>query len=148
MATKSLLKSGEIFPTAFENFYNPINDWFTNGNFWGKMSKVPAVNVTDSNDKYMVSLAVPGLKKEDFRIDVEGNMLTISCEKEESKEEKNEKFTRKEFNYSSFSRSFDLPEEVNKEKIDAVYQDGVLKMTLPKKEAAMKADAMKHIAVK
>jgi HSP20 family protein len=71
-----------------------------------------------------VSLAAPGMKKEDFKIDVDGNMLTISSEKEETKEEKEKKFTRKEYNYSSFSRSFTLPDEVNKEKIDAKYEDG------------------------
>ena len=74
-------------------------------------------------------------------------MLTISSEKEESKEEKDKKFTRKEYNYSSFSRSFSLPEEVNKEKIEASYEDGVLKITLPRKEEA-KNNSAKHIAVK
>ena len=96
----------------------------------------------------MVSLAAPGLKKSDFKIEVEGNMLTISSEKEESKEEKETRYTRKEYSYTSFSRSFTLPEEVNKEKIDAVYEDGVLKLTLPKMEEAKKAAATKHIAVK
>jgi HSP20 family protein len=96
----------------------------------------------------MVSLAVPGMKKDDFNIDVEGNMLTISSEKEESKEEKEDKYTRKEYNYSSFSRSFTLPDEVNKEKIEAKYEDGVLKLMLPKKEEAKKLAAGKHIAVK
>ena len=67
------------------------------------------------------------MKKDDFKIDVDGNMLTISSEKEENKEEKEKKFTRKEYNYSSFSRRFTLPEEVNKEKIEAKYEDGVLK---------------------
>jgi len=74
-------------------------------------------------------------------------MLTISSEKEESKEEKDKKFTRKEYNYSSFSRSFTLPDEVNKEKIDAKYEDGVLKISLPRREEAKKPTA-KQIAVK
>ena len=74
-------------------------------------------------------------------------MLTISSEKEETKEEKDKKFTRKEYNYSSFSRSFSLPEEINKEKIEAYYEDGVLKITLPRKEEARKTTA-KHISVK
>jgi HSP20 family protein len=110
--------------------------------------KMPAVNVTDNKDNYLVSLAAPGLKKSDFKIDVDGNMLTISSEKEENKEEKEAKFTRKEYSYSSFSRSFTLPDEVNREKIDAVYEDGVLKLTLPKTEVSKKAAATKHIAVK
>ena len=109
--------------------------------------EVPAVNITEQKDNYLVSLAAPGLKKEDFRIDVDGNMLTISSEREESKEEKDKKFTRKEYNYSSFSRSFSLPEEINKEKIEATYENGVLKISLPRKEEAKKNSA-KHIAVK
>jgi HSP20 family protein len=148
MATKSLVKTGESFPAVFEDFFRPWNEWFDGGNFWGKVLKVPAVNVTDNKDNFTVSLAAPGLKKEDFKIDVEGNMLTISSEKEEKMEEKDQKFTRKEYNYSSFSRSFNLPEEVNKEKIDALYQDGVLKLILPKYEESKKAFASKHIAVK
>ena len=93
-------------------------------------------------------MAVPGMKKNDFNIDVNGNLLTISSEKEESKDESNQQYTRKEYSYSSFTRSFTLPEDVNQEKIDAVYEDGVLKLTLPKKEEAKKLAASKHIAVK
>jgi HSP20 family protein len=148
MPTKALVKSEEIFPPVFENLFYPWNEWFDNGNSWDRVMKVPAVNVKESKDNYTVSLAAPGLKKEDFKIDIEGNMLTISSEKEETKEEKDEKFTRKEYNYSSFSRSFTLPDEVNKEKIEAVYQDGVLKMILPKNEQAQKVAAAKHIVVK
>ncbi len=87
------------------------------------------------------------MKKEDFNIDVEGNILTISSEKEETKEEEENKFTRNEYSYSSFSRSFTLPEEINKEKIEASYRDGVLKILLPRKEEAKKP-AAKQIAVK
>jgi HSP20 family protein len=108
---------------------------------------IPAVNVTEHKDEFRVELAVPGMKKDDFKIDVDGNMLTISSEKEESKEEKDKKFTRKEYNYSSFSRSFTLPDEINKEKIDAKYDNGILKIALPRKEEAKKLTA-KHIAVK
>ncbi len=95
-----------------------------------------------------MSFAVPGMKKNDFKIDVTGNLLTISSEKEENKEEKDENYSRQEYNYSSFSRSFTLPEEVNKEKIDATYVDGVLKLVLPKKEEAKKLTVNKHITVK
>ena len=87
------------------------------------------------------------MKKDDFKIDVDGNMLTISSKKEETKEEKEKKFTRKEYNYSSFTRSFTLPEAINKEKIEAKYEDGVLKLVLPRKEEAKKP-AAKHIDVK
>ena len=98
------------------------------------------------NTKY--PLQCQASKKEDFKIDVDGNILTISSEKEESNEEKDEKFTRREYSYSSFTRSFTLPEEVNREKIEAVYENGVLKLNLPKKEEVKKAAASRHIAVK
>ena len=98
---------------------------------------MPAVNITEKNDQYQVSLAAPGLKKEDFKIDLNGTVLTISSEKEESTENNDEKYNRKEYNYSSFSRSFSLPEEINKEKIEAKYEDGVLKISLPRKDVKM-----------
>jgi HSP20 family protein len=86
------------------------------------------------------------MKKDDFKVDVEGNVLTISAEKEEKNEEKEEKFTRKEFSYTSFSRSFTLPEWVNKDKIDASYEDGLLRLVLPKTEEAKKLSS-RHISV-
>jgi HSP20 family protein len=149
MSTKALSRTGSYLPSVFDDFFRPWNEWFdTNGGgFPGRILNVPAVNITENKDNYMVSLAVPGMKKGDFNIDVEGNILTISSEKEESKEQKEDKYTRKEYNYSSFSRSFTLPDEVNKEKVEAAYEDGVLKLTLPKKEEAKKM-AAKHIAVK
>ena len=148
MPTKALMKTGEMMPSLFDDFFRPWNEWFDNGGFLGRTLTIPAVNITENKDEFFVSLAVPGMKKDDFNIDVNGTMLTISCEKEEKKEEKDARFTRKEFNYSSFSRTFTLPEEVNKEKIDARYEDGVLKLSLPKKEEAKKFAASKHIAVK
>lgn len=148
MSTRALAKPG-MLPTVFDEFFKPWNEWFDNGNsFFGRVMTVPAVNIVENKEDYMVSLAVPGMKKENFNIDVEGNMLTISSETEERKEETEDKYTRKEYNYSSFSRSFTLPEEVNKEKIEAKYEDGVLKLMLPKKEEAKKLAAGKHIAVK
>src|SRR5262245_32184906 len=127
MATPALTKSTERFPVFFDDFFKPWNEWFdTSGGLFSRALTVPPVNITENKDEYMVSLAVPGMKKDDFKIDVNGNMLTISSEKEESKEEKDKRFTRKEYSYSSFSRSFTLPEEVNKEQIEARYEEGVL----------------------
>jgi len=131
----------------FEDFFKPWNEWYDKGGLLSRTLNIPAVNITEQKNDYLVSLAVPGMKKEDFKIDVDGNMLTISSEKEETKEEKEKRFTRKEYNYSSFSRSFTLPDEVNKEKIDAQYEAGVLKITLPRKEEVKKPTA-KQIAVK
>jgi HSP20 family protein len=147
MGTLALSRASERMPSVFDDFFKPWNEWFDNGNQWQRSLNMPAVNITEDKDFYEVSLAVPGMKKDDFNIDVDGNMLTISSEKEESKEEKDKKFTRKEYSYSSFSRSFTLPEEINKEKIEAKYDGGVLKISLPRKEEVKKTSA-KHIAVK
>jgi HSP20 family protein len=148
MGTQALAKASERMPTVFDDFFKPWNEWFENGgSLWGRVMSVPPVNITENKNDYMVSLAVPGMKKDDFKIDVDGNMLTISSEKEETKEEEDKKFTRKEYNYSSFSRSFTLPDEVNQEKIEARYDDGVLKLILPRREETKKVSA-KQIAVK
>ena len=147
MSTNALTR-GSRMPAMFEDFFKPWNEWFDGGDMFSRSLTIPAVNIVEGKDDYVVSLAVPGMKKEDFNIDLDGNMLSISCEKTESKEEKEKKFTRKEYNYSSFSRSFTLPEQVMTDKIEARYEDGVLKLALPKKEEAKKIAASKHIAVK
>lgn len=146
MTTQALAKLNERMPTVFDDFFKPWNEMF-DGGLWGKTMNIPAVNIVENKDEYVVSLAAPGLKKDDFKIDVDGNMLTISSEKVETKEEKERKFTRKEYNFMTFSRSFTLPEEVFREKIEARYEEGVLRILLPRKEEMKKLTA-KHIAVK
>lgn len=95
----------------------------------------PAMNVKEQDKNILVELAVPGLSKEDFKITLDEGLLTVSAEKEEEKEEEKEGFLRKEFSYNSFSRSVRLPDNVDEEKdVQATYKDGVLKMTLQKKE--------------
>jgi HSP20 family protein len=148
MTFNALTRKTERLPSIFDDFFKPWNEIFKTNEGWGRMMTVPGVNVSENKDHYNLSLAVPGLKKDDFKIDVEGNILSISSEKEESKEEKDAQFTRREYSYSSFSRSFTLPDDVNKEKIDAAYEDGVLKLTLSKKEEAKKLASSKHISVK
>jgi HSP20 family protein len=143
---KTLEKVNEVFPEMFDDFFKPWNERF-NGNLWGKMQTVPAANISEDKDNYLISLAAPGLLKEDFHIDLEGDMLTISCEKEERKEEKTGKETRHEYNFTSFSRSFTLPEEVMMEKIGATYADGILSIQLPKKDEARKPLPMKRIMI-
>lgn len=147
MSTQALTKPFEKQPSLFADFFKPWNEWFDSGSFLGRIMTTPAVNITENKNDYLVALAVPGMKKDDFKIDVEGNMLTISCEKEENKDEKEKRFTRREYSYYSFSRSFTLPEEVNREKIEAMYEDGILKLVLPRKEDATRNTA-KKIAVK
>jgi len=130
--TKSIAK---IKPATLSSLFDPffrrdINDWF------GRdfMDTTPGVNISETNGSYHVELAAPGLKKEDFNIKVDGEMITISSEKETEKKTEDKNYYRREYNYSSFSRSFNLPVEVNQEKITASYTDGVLKLELPKKE--------------
>lgn len=151
MSTKALVKRGETLPSVFTDLFRPWESLFdiNGGSLLNSLNPVsiPSVNIVEHKNHYEVNLAAPGMKKDDFKVDVEGNVLTISTEKEEKHEEKEEKFTRREFSYTSFSRSFTLPEWVNKDKIDASYEDGLLRLVLPKTEEAKKLSS-RHIAVK
>jgi len=119
-------------PSVFTDFFN---DYFNGGMSPAAYSaSVPAVNIHESENDFSVQLAVPGMKKSDFNIEVENGILTISAEMESEKNEENVKYTRKEFSYSSFKRSFTMPESVNPDKISASYENGVLNLMLPKKE--------------
>lgn len=138
MEKQLMPRLSERMPSVFEDFFKPWNEWFDGGNLWNRTTYMPAVNITEQKESYLVSLAAPGLKKDDFKIDIDGNLLTISSSKEETKEESETKFTRKEYNYRSFSRTFTLPEEIIKEKIEAKYEDGILNITLPLKKEALK----------
>ena len=135
MSTRALIRNGSTLPTVFEDFFKPWNEWFVNSS---SALDMPAVNITETKEEFKLAFAVPGMKKDDFDINVDGNMLTVSCEKEETVEEKEHQYTRKEYNYSSFRRSFSLPDEVSKDNIHASYTDGVLYLQLPKKEEAKK----------
>ena len=99
---------------------------------------IPAVNIQEKNTNFVIELAVPGLSKENFNIEVDNNILKVSAEvtsgNEENTTENETKFTRKEFNYNGFKRSFTLPENINVENVNASYENGVLEITLPKKE--------------
>lgn len=148
MSTQALMRPFEKRMNLFDDFFRPWNEWFdTENGFFERTLSVPAVNVVENKDHYTVSIAAPGLKKQDFKIDVDGNMLTISCEKEDHKEEKGARFTRKEYNYSSFSRSFTIPDEVRKEKIEAKYEDGILKLMMPRMHV-VKPEAVQQIEVR
>jgi len=121
----------------YNNLPNLFNDLFDNmitSDF--RRSTVPGVNIIDSVDNFRLEMAAPGLEKKDFKINLDNEVLTISAEKKTSGSEKNEKFTRNEFSYQSFKRSFSLPEMVNADKIEALYENGILKVILPKKEEA------------
>ena len=120
-----------------------FNDMFTKdifnwglGNFSNTGTTIPAVNVKETPDSFMVEMAAPGMKKDDFKIELDGTMLTISSEVQNEEENKEgEKYNRKEFSYQSFYRSFQLPKEVvDADKINARYENGVLHLQIPKKE--------------
>ncbi|MDO1511436.1 Hsp20/alpha crystallin family protein [Maribacter confluentis] len=102
---------------------------------------LPKVNIKETADAFMVEMAVPGLKKSDFHIDLDNQVLSIYTETKEDKEEKNSNYTRREFGYASFKRSFTLPETVDDDKINANYTDGILSILLPKKEEAKQKPA-------
>jgi len=135
MSTKEIQKLSSL-PSMFNDFFRPWSD-FPGGSVWNKMQNFPAANVIELADRFKISLAAPGLAKEDFNIDVDRHM----------KESEDENYSRKEYSYSSFSRSFNIPEEVQAEKISARYIDGVLELDLPKKETTSKATDSRKIPV-
>ena len=109
----------------------------------------PSVNIVDNGNIFLMELAAPGLEKSDFNIGIENDNLVISAEKKTEKEETEKgKFTRREFNYSAFKRSFYLDETINREGIAATYENGVLRITLPKKDETWKKPDAKMIEIK
>ena len=98
---------------------------------------VPNANISENEKDYKIEVAAPGLQKKDFKVEVENGVLTVSGEKEEEKEEERKNYRRKEFSYRSFSRSFNLPENSLPEKMEAKYDNGILTLSLPKKEVAI-----------
>ena len=126
------------FPSLFDDFFNrDIFNWGLT-NFSNTNTTIPAVNIKETSDSYEVEVAAPGMTKKDFKVQLEGNMLTISSEKTTEKEEKDDvKYTSREFSYQSFSRTFNLQKDVvDTEKIQAKYEDGVLHLLIPKMEHA------------
>lgn len=113
-----------------------LEDFFSGENPAVKpqVSNVPLVNVFEEDEKFRIELAAPGLKKEDFKIKLENDVLSISSEQENKVEEANDNCTKREYSYSSFSRSFTLPESADKEKISAKSEDGILKISIMKRE--------------
>lgn len=137
MESKAVEKTRSSWPSFFESgwmdkFFNaPLDEFFT----LGKVMNVPAVNVAESEKDFRLSIAAPGLERKDFKVEAYDDMLTISAEHErEQKEEKNGRFNRREYNYSSWTRSFTLPENCDYSRIDAEYTNGELKIMIPKKE--------------
>ena len=100
------------------------------------VSKTPAVNIAETENAFEIELAVPGLKKEDFKINLDKNVLSVSAEKKAENVEEGKKYSKREYSYTSFVRSFTLPEVADQAKIEAEYTDGILKLNVAKKEEA------------
>ena len=128
MSTKAVTKVG-MLPTVFDDFFKPWNEWFDNGgSLMGRMMTVPAVNIVEDKNDYKVSLAVPGMKKDDFNIDVEGNMLTISSEKESVTKAEKKNYLIQEYAFDSWSKSIALPQKIKEEDVKTALKE--VKMAL------------------
>lgn len=139
-----MLRSRVFMPNLMDELLN--DDFFggiTNERF---NSTVPAVNVKENNDDFTIEVAAPGFEKKDFKIDLNNNLLEISSQKEMNNEEENGRVVRKEFCYSSFKRTFSLPETVESDKIKATYKDGILSIQIPKREEA-KVKPVRQISI-
>ena len=135
-------------PSMFDRFFEgDLMDWNSN-NFSDTNTSMPAVNIKENNDAFMIEVAVPGMKKEDFNVDFDNGRLTISSErKDENVEKEGKKITRREFSYQSFQRSFSIPNNiVDADKISAKYDNGILHLSLPKREE-VKPKPAKQIAI-
>jgi HSP20 family protein len=139
----ALIRWSNRLPLAdmFSNFFDSEFNDFLNHRY-----SDPAANIVEYPESFQLELAAPGLSKDDFKIHLESSVLTISSEVENEKSEEGKNFTRKEFSYGSFSRSFTLPKSINTEKIIAEYENGILKVTLPKKDEA-RVEVKKEIKI-
>ena len=154
---ETLVKRDGLFPSliskSVNNFFDDfltkdLFDW-TDRNFAALGSNLPSVNLKETDSKLEVEMAAPGMKREDFKVEIDNNTLMISSEKEEEREEtrKKDNYVRKVFNYQSFYRSFYLPENVDENKIEATYKDGILHVTIAKKPGSEKK-LLKNIPIK
>ncbi|MEJ5089633.1 Hsp20 family protein [Sphingobacterium faecium] len=133
---KRNLNNFSIFSPMFNDFNRELLNW-GNSNYSSTSTTVPSVNIKEDGDNFEVEVAAPGMSKDDFKITLDGNLLTISSAKEEKNEEKLDNYTRREFSYQSFQRSFELHRDVvDQDNIEARYENGLLRLTIPKKEEA------------
>jgi HSP20 family protein len=131
------------YPSVFNTFFNNVFDERLSNYSY---QSLPAVNIKQSTEAWILEVAAPGLAKEDFKVSLNENVLTISAKKENPNGSKNDGYTRREFSYATFQRLFTLPETIADEAIEANYTDGILVLTLPKKEEA-KPKPAREIAI-
>jgi HSP20 family protein len=143
----NLVKFSNQYPSVFNRFFdNDMLDW-NNRHFSETNTTLPSVNVKENNEEFLIEVAAPGFDKKDFNIEVDNDLLTISSEKKIENEEKDgEKVTKREFSYQSFSRSFTLPILIEREKIKAKYEKGILNISIPKMDEA-KPKPVKKISI-
>jgi HSP20 family protein len=130
-------------PLTFQDFFN--EDFFPT--VTRNTGNLPAVNIREDEKAFYLELAVPGMNKNDLKIELKDDVLTISSEHKEEKEDNAEGYKRKEFSYNSFCRSFYLPENVDTEKIGANYKDGILDVEIPKKEEEVKKSKSREVEI-
>jgi len=123
---------------AVNPFFSDVFDSILNDSFLSDKlsSRVPAVNISETETQFHIELAAPGLKKEDFKISLDKNVLSVSADKKVENVEEGKRFSKREYSYNSFTRSFTLPEVADPGKIEAEYADGILKLNITKKEEA------------
>lgn len=133
----SLVKFSNQFPSFFDRFFeSDLFDW-SNRNFSSTNTTLPSVNIMENDEGFEVEMAAPGLSKKDFKIELNNDQLTISSEKKKESESRDDQhFSRKEFSYQSFSRTFYIPNTAEADKIHARYDNGILKVSIPKKDEA------------
>lgn len=128
------LETGRIFPPVFSDLFD---SFFGNELMTGEMTNwVPSVNISETNNDFKIDVAVPGLTKEDFKIEIDNDVLSITGERKEETKDENTRYTRREFSYGAFKRSFNLPETAEGEGINAHFENGILAITIPKKDEA------------
>lgn len=134
-------------PNALLPGFNDVFDSILNDSFFNDRltTQVPAVNISESENNYHVEMAAPGLKKEDFKLNLEGKNLTVSVEQASKEQESRNNYSKREYNYSSFVRSFTLPESADDAKIEASYIDGILRIEIAKREEAKVVHRQIHI---
>lgn len=132
-----LVKNSNQAPSVFDRFFDgQMFDW-SNNNFSNTNTTLPSVNIKEDADSFKVEVAAPGFDKSDFTIELNLNKLTLSSDKKVEKEVKEgEIFTKHEFSYQSFTRSFTLPQIADSERIEATYENGILTVSIPKREEA------------
>lgn len=129
---------GGVFPSMMNDF---LPNRFFNGSLFDFdddfFTSTPPANITENENEFKLDLSAPGMNKEDFKINLENGILTVSSEKGESDTIEQENYRRREFSYNSFSRVFALPDNIDENKITATYNNGILELQLPKKEGAV-----------